>query len=95
MAHVGCLNSDQATGNLPLTSVMIGERNVYQDFLDPECASISQLEANDPKVLPSQKGKPLKTKRASPCKTRMATGTVELNLPKIMDPYCAITDGER
>ena len=40
-------------------------------------------------------GKPPKTNRSSPCKTRTATGTEELNLPKIMDPYCAIIDEER
>lgn len=58
ITHVGCLNSGQATGNSPLTYVTIGERNVYQDLLDPECASISQLEANDPEVLPSQRKAP-------------------------------------
>ena len=41
------------------------------------------------------RGKPLKTKRSSPCKTRMATGIEELNLPNIMDSYCAISDGQR
>lgn len=35
-------------------SVTIGERKVYQDFLDPGCAPIPQLGVNGPQALPSQ-----------------------------------------